>query len=525
MGTFERITNAALIGSARAATDDALPPATPEGALVGSLTDANPEQRLLLAAGVRAIYRMAGYTPERLDAPLEPAPAETKVLCPANVADLIHQLLIARESDLLQEALERMIVAGLVLPPEMLPLALGSATVAQRPLVAQVAGERGAWLGSFNSAWSWVRESLAHSLDEMPADADIIWQEGTSADRLQVLARWRATDPAKARDEIAAVWRQEKADFRVALVEALANNLSPDDEPLLETALDDRSGNVRAVAQRLLARIPGSAYRARAIARADTLLTMGKKKLATTLPEAHEKSWERDGIVAKPRQGMGERSWWLMQIIAVTPPAHWVERFGIPPADLIAAATDEHGAEVLEGWSRAAVLYDASDWMQPLVEAWSKRLGKRAGGGVTPLEMCELLLPKLPQPALEAMALKILRHGESKQDIAWETLAAALPRPWSAGLAREWLASLRAFARDELASLKSYAPDWRDCSDEHATLLPAECLDEALSPWEMDEYANNRWQANSWREQHERFLKAVRQRQRIRDEIPGASAP
>lgn len=525
MTTMDHITNAALIGSARAPIDEALPSATPEGALVGSLADANAEQRLLLAAGVRAIYRMAGYTPERLDMPLEPAPVETKTVCPANVADLIHQLLIARASDLLQEALGRMTAAGQILPPEMLPLALGSATVAQRPLLAQVAGERGAWLGGFNSAWSWVRESLAHSLDEMPADADAIWQEGTSADRLQALARWRATDPAKARDEIAAVWRQEKADFRAEMIEALATHLSADDEPLLETALDDRSGNVRAVAQRLLARIPNSAYRARAIARADALLTMGKKKLATALPEAHEKSWERDGIVAKPRQGMGERSWWLMQIIAVTPPPHWVERFGIPPADLIAAATDEHGAEALEGWSRAAVLYEARDWVQPLVESWSKRLGKRANGGVAPLAMCELLLPKLPQSALEAMALKILRHGESKQDIAWATLVAALPRPWSAELAREWLAGLRALARDELSSLKSYAPDWRDCSEEHATLLPSECLDEALAPWEIDESANNRWQATNWRDQHDRFLKTVRQRQRIRDEIPGASAP
>ncbi len=525
MGSMDRITNAALVGSARAPLDEALALATPEGSLVGPLADVNIEQRLLLAAGARAIYGLAGYAPERLDAPLEPAPAETKTVCPAHVADLIQQLLTARSNDLLREALERMIAAGLILPPEMLPLALGGATVAQRPLMAQVAGERGAWLGGFNSAWSWVRDSLTHRLDEMPADADAVWQEGASADRLQMLAHWRSTDPAKARDEIAAVWRQEKADFRAELVEALANNLSAVDEQLLETALDDRSGNVRAVAQRLLARIPGSAFQARAIARADMLLTMGKKKLATTLPEAHEKSWERDGIVAKPRQGMGERSWWLMQIVAVTPPAHWVERFGMSPADLIAAATDEHGVEILEGWSRATVLYDASHWVQPLVEAWSKRLGKRASGGVAPLEMCELLLPKLPQSALETMALKILRDGESKQDIAWDTLMAALPRPWSVELARAWLAGLRAFARDELASLKSYAPDWRECSDEHATLLPAECLDEALSPWEMGEYNNNRWQAVTWREQHDQFLKAVRQRQRIRDEIPGASAP
>ena len=72
MSTMDRITNAALIGSARAPVDETLAPATPEGGLVGSLADVNPEQRLLLAAGVRAIYRMAGYTPERLDAPLKP---------------------------------------------------------------------------------------------------------------------------------------------------------------------------------------------------------------------------------------------------------------------------------------------------------------------------------------------------------------------------------------------------------------------------------------------------------------------
>lgn len=519
MGSRENITTAALIGSARISLDDALPTATPEGALVGALADVSAEQRLLLAAGVRAIYRLAGYTPQRLDVCPEPAPAEVKAVCAANVADLVHQLFIERATDLLQEALARMATAGLILPPGMLPLALGSATIAQRPLVAQVAGERGAWLGGFNSAWSWVRDAQVHRLDEMAADADMVWQEGAAGDRLQALAHWRATDPAMARDEIAVVWRQEKADFRVELVGALATNLSADDESLLETALDDRSANVRAAARRLLAGIPGSAYRQRAIFRADTLLNMGKKKLAATLPEEYEKSWERDGIVAKARQGMGERSWWLMQLIAATPPAHWVERFGLSPAELIAAATDEHGADVLEGWSRAAVLYNASDWAQPLVEAWSSRLGKRARTGAAPLEMCELLLPLLPQSELEAMAVRILNEEESKPDIAWETIVAALPRPWSAGLARAWLAGLRQFAAD-LESLKTNVPDWRQCSDEQASVLPQECLDEALAPWDVAEN-HGTWQAVTWRDQHGRFLKTVRQRQRIRDEIPG----
>lgn len=516
---MESITNAALIGSARTAVDEALPSATPEGALVNGLNADSAEQRLLLAAGVRAIYRLAGYMPQRLDTPLDSAPLETKAVCAANVADLVHQMLTDRANDLLREALERMVAAGLILPPAMLPLALDSATIALRPLVAQVAGERGAWLGRFNSAWNWVRDAQVHHLGEMPADADTIWQEGTTADRLQILAHWRATDPAKARDEIVAVWRQEKADFRGEMIGALATTLSSEDEPLLETALDDRSASVRALAQQLLARIPDSAYSQRATSRADALLTRSKKKLATTLPATHEKSWERDGIPAKPRQGMGERSWWLMSIVASTPPAHWVERFGISPADLIAAAIDEHGADVLEGWSRAAILYDTRDWILPLVETWGKRLAKRSNGGISPLEMCELLLPKLPQSALEAMALKILREGESKQGISWETLVAAMPLPWSADLAQAWLTGLREFASD-LSGLKGYAPDWWQCADEQALVLPPECLDEALLPWDVAEN-NKTWQAITWREQHERFLKTVRTRQRIRDEIPG----
>lgn len=516
---MESLVNAALVGSARASLDEALPTGSPEGKLVDALNAETAEQRLLLAAGARAIYRLAGYTPARIDALPEPAPAETRAVCPAPVADLIHQLFTSHEYDLLAEALERMNAARLILPPAMVPLALGSATVAQRPLVAQVAGERGAWLGDINTAWAWVRDTQAHQLDEMPADADTIWQEGTSADRLQVLVRWRAADPEKARAEIAAVWRQEKADFRVELVKALAANLSPDDEPLLESALDDRSASVRAMAQQLLARIPGSAYMQRAASRADALLTLNRKRLVAALPAEHEKIWERDGIVAKARQGTGERSWWLMQIIAVTPPAHWVERFGMSPTDLIAAATDEHGSDVLEGWSRAAVLYGAPDWAAPLIGTWSKRLGKRHNGEISPQDMCEMLLPALPLSALEAMALRILEHGESKQDIAWETVVAALPRPWSVSFARVWLAGLRQCA-GELSSLKSYAPGWRQCSEEHALVLPVECLDETLAPWDIDE--NGRaWQALTWREQHDRFLKAVRLRQRIRDEIPG----
>src|SRR5512146_830597 len=100
---MESLVNAALVGSARASLDEALPTGSPEGKLVDALNAETAEQRLLLAAGARAIYRLAGYTPARIDALPEPAPAETRAVCPAPVADLIHQLFTSHEYDLLAE--------------------------------------------------------------------------------------------------------------------------------------------------------------------------------------------------------------------------------------------------------------------------------------------------------------------------------------------------------------------------------------------------------------------------------------
>src|SRR5689334_10817191 len=123
MGRSEAIVSAALVGSSRAIVEEALPATTPEGRLVGALGAASAEQRLLLAAGSRAIYRLAGFAPERIDVPPAPAPIESKTICPPGATALMHELLPSGDAYLQLEALQRMIAAGMVLPPETLPLA------------------------------------------------------------------------------------------------------------------------------------------------------------------------------------------------------------------------------------------------------------------------------------------------------------------------------------------------------------------------------------------------------------------
>ena len=520
MGRSQAIINAALVGSSRAIVDEALPATTPEGQLVGALGAAGAEQRLLLAAGSRAIYRLAGYAPERIDAPPEPAPTETKTFCPPGVSALMHELLPSGDAWRQLEALQRMIAAGMVLPPEMLPLALESATVAQQPLVAQVVGERGAWLGRFNSDWRWASDELKRQIEDMPANADAIWRDGSPADRLQALAYWRASDPEKASDAVIAVWRQTKADFRSRMLATLAptwSDVVATDEPLLEMALDDRGAQVRNLAQRMLARVPGSAYRQRAIARADALVSMGRKKLSVSAPEAYEKSWERDGIERKARQGADELAWWLTQIIALTPPDHWVERFGRTPADLLAAAPDSHFIEFVEGLADAVMRYQAEGWAPALLELWRQRPDRQSKLEHIPTFFTPLRF--LPRQELEGIALRTLREGEAKHDMPWRYVAGALPRPWGVEVARAWIAALREHASNLSAAKQPYH-ELTMVGGDRVLALPRELLDEALAPWDVDT-STSTYETMTWREHLDTLLKLARLCQRIYDEIPG----
>ena len=339
---MDTLTAAALAGTSQRPSAD-LASGTDVDALAERLAERLPngeaERTLLLQAGALAVYRLAGRLPEALPAdPPAPAPAETLPVCSPGAAELLRQLLSGRNADLLPEALERMRAAGLRLPPNLLPLALRSRERAAAPGARTRPGCARALARGPNTAWSWVAQTLVESAETLPDDAETIWQEGTTAERLGVLRQLRAVDPARGREWLAAVWKQEKADTRAALgIETFAAGLGSDDEAFLEAALDDRAAAVRDTARSLLARIPTSAFTARMRARADAVLVYKNGALDAKPPTALEKDAIRDGITEKPPRGTGEREWWLAQIIRAVLPSHWVRRFGAGPDTLIAA--------------------------------------------------------------------------------------------------------------------------------------------------------------------------------------------
>src|SRR5262249_60354209 len=142
---MDPIVTAALIGTAQRSADDTA--TTPEvDALIAALPEGEAERALLLRAGAWSVYKQAGMMAnEAIEAPA-PAPEERLHPCSPVAANLLRQLIGGQNDELLPEALSRMRAAGLRLPFDLLPVALGMRNNDYRAALAPVLGERGRWL-------------------------------------------------------------------------------------------------------------------------------------------------------------------------------------------------------------------------------------------------------------------------------------------------------------------------------------------------------------------------------------------
>lgn len=432
---------------------------TPVDTLATQLPTENIERALLLTAGAEAAYRQAGY--QATQAPTAPplAPEETQQACSKEAAYLLDLLLKGPYEQLLPEALERLQKANLRVPYELLPqlLQYGAEHKQIREALIPVLGERGRWLSQFNTSWAWVQQFLPEMSRELPADAEIIWQEGTTGQRSEILRRLRAVDAAKAREWLAEVWKQEKAEARNALLAALEVNLTAEDEAFLDTALDDRSSTVKAGIAVLLARIPSSALSQRMQQRADAILSFekgtfkkGKLKLHP-LPKPDE-HWKRDGLQeykeqnARPGDAAKQLEAYfetVEQIIALVPPSHWTEHFATTPQTLLDAMKSLDGSDRLRNaWSQAACLHQDQQWAGPLLELQLS---------IKNAEMARRLLPLLSRQETEQklMAVSPIYDYQS-------TFLEMLPRPWSVEFSEHSLQTIREHIAEHKKKRNSY---------------------------------------------------------------------
>ncbi|MCU1433690.1 MAG: hypothetical protein JWR71_415 [Pseudarthrobacter sp.] len=400
--------SAALIGTGRPA---APPPASGLGWRPPG--DMPPEELLLDQAALADVITRAARRPSDVEAAMmaDPAPADDAPQATGEAARLLDLLLsqppVGQElrMHLVIDWLQSAAQAGLCVPHRLLPAVLALAEA--RPAVAEqlvpAIGVRGRWLLDLGSTASDTLPGTASTVaGRKAADA------GTERERL------RRSDPAAARDRLQEDWNGFSARERAAHLGVLATNLGPDDEDLLERALDDKAKIVRDAAAALLDRLPASARARRMAARLAPLLQVKgllRRQFAIDLPPDPDPAAVRDGMAPSPRTGEPDRLGRLDTIIRGAPLDVWTAVTGRNPAATLAML--EREPRVVEAIFTAAARRSDAEWARALLD----------------LRADARLLACLPAAEQEPALLRHV-HGGTLQPVALAGLLRDMPRPW-----------------------------------------------------------------------------------------------
>ncbi|MEU8776733.1 DUF5691 domain-containing protein [Streptomyces sp. NPDC048606] len=431
-------------------------------ALLGTARRGGSPQELLDAAALRTVRRRAGLRPAEAALRPPPAPHDPRPAPPRAARQRLAQLLAGRAAtggghrrgaapdltELLPQWLATAERHGYRAPSELVPALLDAARARTdlRPRALALAGARGLWLARLNPEWRFALRATAGGAGQAPDPTDgpavaRLWEEGLFAERVALLGRVRAHDPAAALRLLGTTWPQERAEDRLMFLDSLRVGLSPADEPFLEEALGDRSRNVRATAAELLSALTGSALAGRMAVRA--LACVGPDGVEP--PAECDAGMARDGVVRRPPAGRGERAWWLGQLVEAAPLSCWRERFaGLAPERIVELAVTggwaEGWAEELHAaWCRAAVRQRDAAWSKALLGPPSAP--PAAGPGTASLAERAKLLETLPEGERAAWVAGFVRaHGLSE---AFQLLGVCRV-PWAGELGRAVVDALEA---------------------------------------------------------------------------------
>ena len=456
---WQAAANAALLGTDRTAL--AVPSADgPLGVACTVLAaeGTDPPASLLRIAAAASAYRRCGWLPARTDEPLPVAcPVDSRPLCPPAAAALLRRILQGEHESLLGAWLTLAVRHGVRAPADALTDLLDHVRrdPRLRSLVTDAGGTRVVWLAGFNPEWSYAVAG-AH-----PDGLATSFETGVGPVRLAALQQLRLLDPERARVEVEKSWVQESPAERAAFVSAFIHGLSAADEPFLERALDDRRKEVRQQAAALLVRLPTSALVARMAKRATELVSLGRAgflkraRIDVAPPTDADAPLVRDGVEQKPPagSGIGERAWWLAQIIGAVPPSTWTTAWSLDPAAVLQMADGNEWREsLIAGWLLATDRHRDAAWAEAL---WENEEAARIGPywGAPPPE--RVFTAVVPTEQVDAELRRMTASGRDVLRGNHRVLAAILewPHEWSDALARTIARRLKELAGDQRAPL------------------------------------------------------------------------
>ena len=407
---WQKVVSAALVGTERQPFEIPkpfeIPTATDSlGKVFSQLKARSAEATLLLTAATIALHHRAGWKPEKYSGERQGFCDQVDLpQCCSRAAYFLQQMLQGQFPQVLPEWCAIAAKHQQRVPEQNLPdvLDVGKQRRELRTAILSILGQRGRWLAAQNPEWSYAVG--------VATEAD--WKTSGSSARSLYLQEQRSTDPDRARAWLQSTWSEESASDRAKFLETFAIGLSMADEPFLEEALSDRSKDVRRIAAEQLASLPESRLCQRMSQRLEALITLKVAAGRTfdfrlELPKTCDAAMQRDGIELKPRSGVGERAWWLLQIIRSTPLQFWEQIGKIDATEwLKIGQINEWKTVVLEGWKLAAQNQRDSQWAQAFLTN-SGKMDER--------ELKGLLDTFSPEQRAE-FARKVLSGGETTKD-------------------------------------------------------------------------------------------------------------
>jgi hypothetical protein len=341
------------------------------GEVLNSLDTNDKEGCLLSAAGTISLYQKAGQlTAIDSKKTVEICDLDDLPFCSKSEYHL-GIMLSGEYSAILPEYLKLLAETKKVVSPKYLPelLTLGKRQNDLRKDILPVLGKRGIWLATQNPDWNYVSGE----------DADKIWKNGSLEAKKNLLKELRQSEAEKGhsthqrcgRSQLQKILSKERAQERAIMLEALEVNLSIDDEPFLEDALEDRSKLVRDVAARLLAQIPESKLVQRMIERVRPLLNLDSNGIEVILPKNCTLEMTQDGIdESKYIPSLGEKASLLLQMLACIPPSTWSNDWRKTPIELITIIENSKWEKLfLEAWATATVKSKDIAWAEALLKS------------------------------------------------------------------------------------------------------------------------------------------------------------
>ncbi len=457
----------------------------PLGDLIAKIPRDETEKALLQTAGVLATCHLAGWQPPMITRSF---PVAHDDVLKTDSSTVMLQTISGVLSDgpirLQAEAFQKLAVSNCALPHRLLPKALdaGKRSVALRSCLLPVLGNRGTWLATQNEAWAYAVSGGSETLD------DDVWQHGSLDQRKLYLTASRLRDAVKARELIATALTTEGARERTAFIECLASALTLADQDLLEATLSDKSKEARQAAVRLLSSLADSRFMQRMAERLSPCITVEKKLLRDTVitlepPAAFLNEWKADLIEeAKPKgMAMGERAWWLLQMVRSTSLTWWEEKTNLKPVELIEWAKKSDWSDaLLQGWAAAQALQQRVEWAEAFLSTQIPH-----GSSLNVLD----LLATLPLALREKHFLRLFTATDVKQP---GSMSALLDRfidsipfdspPLSADTAKTLIQFLKRRVNNGEARY-----DWqlRATLVELACIIPPVHFDDCASGWDI----------------------------------------